>query len=130
MSSIVAPGFKSSELINSLNKSFIDYSPEEKSKLMKQVNGVFQFNIKNKQGEEQVFTIDVKKEGKAMRGKSSTKADVILSLKDEDFINLATGKLNGQKAYMSRKLKIKGNIMLAMKLNTVFQSIRPDVAKL
>ncbi|OBZ86339.1 Oleate-induced peroxisomal protein POX18 [Choanephora cucurbitarum] len=130
MSSIVAPGFKSFELIDSLDKSFNGYSTEEKSKLMKQVNGVFQFNIKNKQGEEQVFTIDVKKEGKAMRGKSSTKADAILSIKDKDFIDLATGKPNGQKVYMSGKLKIKGNIMLAMKLNIVFQSIRPNVAKL
>jgi putative sterol carrier protein len=33
---------------------------------------------------------------------------------DADFVALAEGKLNGQKAYMSGKLKVKGQIMLAM----------------
>ena len=36
----------------------------------------------------------------------------------------------GQKAYMSGKLKVKGQIMLAMKLDSVFKSIKPAGAKL
>ncbi|RCH78975.1 hypothetical protein CU097_003238, partial [Rhizopus azygosporus] len=99
MSDIVVPGFKSSELIAELNKSFENYSPEEKQKLIKQVNGVFQFVIKNNEGKEEVFVVDVKKEGKVSRGKG-VKPDAILTLKDQDFVDLATGKLNGQKAYM------------------------------
>lgn len=124
MSDIVVPGFKSSELIAELNKSFENYSPEEKQKLIKQVNGVFQFVIKNNEGKEEVFVVDVKKEGKVSRGKGA-KPDAILTLKDQDFVDLATGKLNGQKAYMSGKLKIKGQIMLAMKLDTVFKAVKP-----
>jgi putative sterol carrier protein len=38
----------------------------------------------------------------------------LLFRNDEDFVQLAEGKLNGQKAYMSGKLKVKGQIMLAM----------------
>ncbi|KAI8992073.1 SCP2 sterol-binding domain-containing protein [Mycotypha africana] len=125
MSDIVVPGFKSSELIDALNRAFENFTPEEKAKLIKQVNGVFQFVIKNDEGKEEIFTVDVKKEGKVTRGKGSAKADAILSLKDNDFVDLATGKLNGQKAYMSGKLKIKGQIMLAMKLDNVFKSINP-----
>ena len=34
---------------------------------------------------------------------------------------MASGKLNGQKAFMSGKLKSKGNIMLAMKLKDVLK---------
>lgn len=117
MSDIVVPGFKSSELIAELNKAFEGYSAEEKAKLIKQVilyllsekrqglsptggnkkvNGVFQFVIKNSEGKEEIFTVDVKKEGKVVRGKGNVKADAILSLKDEDFVALATGKLNGK----------------------------------
>lgn len=125
MSDIVVPGFKSSELIADLNKAFESFTPEERAKLIKQVNGVFQFVIKNSEGKEEVFTVDVKKEGKVVRGKGNTKADAILTLKDADFVDLATGKLNGQKAYMSGKLKIKGQIMLAMKLDNVFKAVNP-----
>ncbi|KAG2206503.1 SCP2 sterol-binding domain-containing protein [Mucor mucedo] len=125
MSDIVVPGFKSSELIAELNKAFEGFSDEERAKMIKQVNGVFQFVIKNSEGKEEVFTVDVKKEGKVVRGKGSVKADAILSLKDADFVDLATGKLNGQKAYMSGKLKVKGQIMLAMKLDNVFKAVNP-----
>ncbi|KAI9498099.1 SCP2 sterol-binding domain-containing protein [Zychaea mexicana] len=125
MSDIVVPGFASSELIAELAKVFESMGADEKAKLIKQVNGVFQFVIKNSEGKEEIFTIDAKKEGKVSRGKGAVKADAILSLKDQDFVDLATGKLNGQKAYMSGKLKVKGQIMLAMKLDNVFKSIKP-----
>ncbi|ORY98585.1 SCP2 sterol-binding domain-containing protein [Syncephalastrum racemosum] len=124
MSDIVVPGFQSSELIAELSKAFEAFSPEERAKLIKQVNGVFQFVIK-KDGKEETFTVDVKKEGSVVRGKGNVKADAILTLADKDFVDLATGKLNGQKAYMSGKLKIKGQIMLAMKLDNVFKAVNP-----
>ncbi|KAI9246259.1 sterol binding protein [Phascolomyces articulosus] len=128
MSDIIVPGFKSSELIAELAKVFEGMTADEKAKLMKQVNGVFQFVIK-KDGKEEIYTVDAKKEGKVFRGKGA-KADATLTLKDEDFVALASGKLNGQKAYMSGKLKVKGQIMLAMKLDNVFKSIKPAGAKL
>ncbi|KAI8097042.1 sterol binding protein [Halteromyces radiatus] len=129
MSDIIVPGFKGSELIAELNKAFEAYTPEERAKLIKQVNGVFQFVLKAN-GKEEIFTVDVKKEGKVVRGKGNVKADAILTLNDADFVALAEGKLNGQKAYMSGKLKVKGQIMLAMKLDNVFKSIKPAAAKL
>ncbi|KAI8081445.1 SCP2 sterol-binding domain-containing protein [Halteromyces radiatus] len=126
MSDIRVPGFKSSEVIALLDKHFNAYSADEKAALIKKVNGVFQFVIKNAQGKEEVFTIDCKKEGKVVRGKGAVKADAIITIGDQDFVDLADGKLNGQKAYMSGKLKIKGQMMLAMKLDNVFKSIKPE----
>jgi hypothetical protein len=79
MSDIVVPGFKGSELIAELSKAFEAYTPEERAKLIKQVNGVFQFVLKSN-GKEEIFTVDVKKEGKVVRGKGSIKADAILTL--------------------------------------------------
>ncbi|ORX61681.1 sterol-binding-like protein [Hesseltinella vesiculosa] len=130
MSDIIVPGFKSSELIHQLNVVFTAFTEDERQNLVKQVNGVFQFVIINDKKQQEVFTIDCKKNGTVLRGKGDIKADTILNIADQDFIDLAEGRLNGQKAYMSGKLKVKGQIMLAMKLDNVFKSIKQDKAKL
>jgi hypothetical protein len=41
----------------------------------------------------------------------------------DTFIQLADGKLNGQKAFMTGALKVKGNVMLAVGLSS---NSRPD----
>jgi putative sterol carrier protein len=40
---------------------------------------------------------------------------------DTDFVDLATGKLDGTAAFMSGKLKIKGDMGLAMKLQSILR---------
>ena len=72
--------------------------------------------------EELVYTIDLKKEGKAYEGKAKNKADVTINTSDDTFMQMADGQLNGQKAFMSGKLKVKGNIMLATKLDGVLKA--------
>lgn len=78
--------------------------------------------MKPAKGDEKTWTIDLKKKGEVTQGPAKPKADVTISLSDETFQSLADGKLNGQKAFMSGKLKVKGNIMLATKLDTVLKS--------
>jgi putative sterol carrier protein len=43
---------------------------------------------------------------------------------DKDFENLAVGKANAQKLFMSGKLKVKGNVMKATKVEPIFKSIQ------
>ncbi|KAI9348337.1 SCP2 sterol-binding domain-containing protein [Pilaira anomala] len=130
MSDIKVAGFQSSEVFATLKQSVDALSPEAKAKLIKQVNGIFEFVIKNAEGKSETFTVDLKKEGEVVKGKGKNKADAIININDADFVQLASGKLNGQKAYMSGKLKIKGQMMLAMKLDTVFKELAGDKAKL
>lgn len=69
----------------------------EKKTEMKKVNGIFEMKVKNSAGKEGVWTIDVKKEGTVYTGAAKPKADVTISLSDDTFQQLASGKLNGQK---------------------------------
>ena len=82
--------------------------------IAKKANGVFQFNLSKPASE---WVVDCKaatvKPGKA------AKADVTLTLSDADFVAMAAGKLNGMQAFMSGKMKIKGNMALAQKFGAL-----------
>ena len=58
-----------------------------------QTKGVFELNIKNAEGEEQIWTLDLKKEGTVKTGKAG-KADCTIKMDDAVFIEIASGKLN------------------------------------
>jgi len=45
---------------------------------------------------------------------------ITLTASDEDWLKIVSGQLNGQTAFLTGKLKIKGDISLAMKLQSVF----------
>lgn len=77
----------------------------------KKIGGVFQWNISDPKGD---YVIDLK-ELKAYKG-VAPKADVTLTLKESDFLDLMSGKGNGQQMFMSGKIKFKGNMGLVMKL--------------
>uniref|UniRef100_A0A8R1DJL4 Peroxisomal multifunctional enzyme type 2 n=1 Tax=Caenorhabditis japonica TaxID=281687 RepID=A0A8R1DJL4_CAEJA len=52
------------------------------------------------------------------------KANATVTVADNDFVDIAAGKLNAQKAFMSGKLKVKGNVMLLQKLQTVLEKAK------
>ncbi|KAG6833381.1 hypothetical protein H0H87_007998 [Tephrocybe sp. NHM501043] len=124
MSDIKVPGFKASELISGLHNAFGTYSDTEKKALIKKTNGIFELQVANDAKETATWTIDLKKEGTVYKGSAKPKADVTIILSDDTLTDLASGKLNGQKAFMTGKLKTKGNIMLATKLDGVLKSAK------
>merc|ERR1712010_169289 len=81
--------------------------------MVKKVKGIFAFDIGG-----DVFTADLKKEGKLHKGKVG-KPDCTLIMSEEVFIELFTGKINAQKGFMQGKYKIKGNIMASQKLSAL-----------
>ncbi|KAF9649258.1 sterol-binding-like protein [Thelephora ganbajun] len=124
MSDLKQAGFQSGDIFSQLNNALQSFNDEEKKSLQKKTNAIFELQIKNKEGIEATWTIDVKNEPKVYKGAADTKPGVTLIMGDETFQALAEGKLDGQKAFMSGKLKTKGNMMLATKLDGVLKSTK------
>ena len=55
---------------------------------------------------------------------------VTLSLSDDDFGKLVTGKANAQRLFMGGKLKVKGDVMKATKLDPILKKAQAVKAKL
>nr|AGC26171.1 17beta-HSD4 [Azumapecten farreri] len=92
--------------------------------MVKKVNSVFQFNITKGGKTAAVWTTDMKTPGGAIyKGEPKQgKADCTLTISDDNFGDMVTGKLNGQDAFMKGLLKIQGNLMLAQKLGELFRT--------
>ncbi|KFV71158.1 Peroxisomal multifunctional enzyme type 2, partial [Dryobates pubescens] len=97
------------------------------SELVKKVNAVFQWDITKDGKTAMQWTIDLKNgSGAVYQGPARNSADTTFTLSDEDFMDVVQQKTNPQKAFFSGKLKVKGNIMLSQKLETILK----DYAKL
>ncbi|KAK4770992.1 hypothetical protein SAY87_031524 [Trapa incisa] len=85
--------------------------------LTKKIGLVYQINIAPKKigFDEVVYIVDLKK-GQLTKGPCEEgKPDATFSFKDEDFIKVATGKMNPQIAFMRGAMKIKGSLSAAQK---------------
>lgn len=92
--------------------------------MAKKIKSVFLFDILKDGKSAAKWTVDMKSgDGEIYRSEpKKQKADCTMIIDDGDMVKMATGKLNGQQAFLSGKLKIKGNIMLAQKLGALFDS--------
>ena len=80
-------------------------------------NGTFTFDIKGDTGGQWSVTID----GQDLSVDDGMKdgAEFSIEMKDDNFLKLMNGELNGQQAFMNGLLKFKGNMGTAMKLGGV-----------
>ena len=51
-------------------------------------------------------------------------ADVTLTMQDDDLIALLKGELNGMQAFMTGKLQLEGDMMLAQRMSSFFDRSR------
>ena len=63
-----------------------------------QTNAIFELQIKNKEGVEATWTIDVKNEPQVYKGAANPKSDVTLIMTDETFQALAGGKVGRRRS--------------------------------
>ncbi|QDG54416.1 SCP2 sterol-binding domain-containing protein [Persicimonas caeni] len=88
----------------------------EGNEKIQSINSVYQFNITGDDGGS--WTVDFTKDGDYVSEGESDDADVTIEMKDSDFVDMWEGKLPGPQAFMMGKIKIQGDMGLAMKLQT------------
>ncbi|NXK47823.1 HSDL2 protein, partial [Chauna torquata] len=89
---------------------------------VRSTQGVFQFELSGDEGG--TWYIDLKTNGgSAGFGKPPVTADVVMSMSSGDFVKMFTGKLKPTMAFMSGKLRIKGNMALAIKLEKMLTQL-------
>jgi F420-dependent oxidoreductase-like protein len=81
------------------------------------IGASFQFNLTGEQGGSWVANL---KDAADVRAGTIDGADCTITMRDADFVALATGELNPMAAFSSGKLKLQGNPMTAMKLQGLF----------
>ncbi|KAJ3153420.1 hypothetical protein HDU86_005250 [Geranomyces michiganensis] len=123
--SVDVPGFQSSAVFSEIKAGIDAADQAKKDATVKKAKAVFQFDVKNASGNVQTWTLDLKNNLGVSPAAPATKPDIVISISDKDFVDLASGKLNGQKAFMGGKLKIKGNMMLATKLDAILKDLKP-----
>uniref|UniRef100_A0A671UVZ2 Hydroxysteroid (17-beta) dehydrogenase 4 n=1 Tax=Sparus aurata TaxID=8175 RepID=A0A671UVZ2_SPAAU len=111
-------GLQSELVFAEISRRIKDLGPE----LVKKVNAVFGWEITKDGKNVAEWTIDLKNgSGSLHQGPYSGKADVTITVSDENFMEVVQGKLNPQKAFFSGKLKVRGNIMLSQKLEVILK---------
>jgi len=119
--SVKDDSFPSSATFEAINQSLADES--ERKAAIKNGNGIYGFALTNAEGKKQSWYLDLKGKGQVFRGDGPEggKVDVTLVLSDTDFSSLVAGKANAQRLFMSGKLKIKGNVMKATKIEPILR---------
>ncbi|GAM17502.1 hypothetical protein SAMD00019534_006770 [Acytostelium subglobosum LB1] len=114
--SVVVAGYKASNVFETIQKTIGSNGAE----LVKKINGVYFIKV-TQGGKSQTWTINLKTGNGAISIGEVGKQDVTITAADEDFVDIMTGKLNAQTAFMKGKLKINGNMGLATKLGNIMQ---------
>ena len=84
------------------------------------VNATIQYEISGDQGGTWCATI---KDGQCtVTSGAATSPTLTLGMTSQDWLDMVGGKLSGQMAFMSGKLKLKGDMGLAMKIGSIFQA--------
>ncbi|XP_043830427.1 hydroxysteroid dehydrogenase-like protein 2 isoform X2 [Dromiciops gliroides] len=93
---------------------FVDENPEMVTK-----------EVEKQQGEDGgTWYLDLKNNGgNAGSGQPSEPVDVVMTMTTSDFVKMFSGKLKPTMAFMSGKLKIKGNMALAIKLEKLMNQM-------
>ena len=83
------------------------------------VTAVFQWDISGPQGGR--WYVRIKDATCEVQPGDAEAPNITISIADENFVRLLTGRLDGTMAFMTGKLKIKGDMGLATKLPQLFQ---------
>jgi len=81
------------------------------------LNAVYQFRV----GEESYNVAFTEGNAAVSKGEASAPSCTV-TMAEPDFLDLVSGKLNGQMAFMTGKLKVAGDFGLALKLESLLKA--------
>lgn len=82
------------------------------------VNAVIQYDITGEGGG--TWHVTIKDGTCAVAAAAATNPNLTLTMSGQDWLDMLAGKVSGQMAFMSGKLKLKGDMGLAMKIGGMF----------
>ena len=108
------------EPVTSVKDVFEKHIPaklQAKPDVVGKINAIYQFNIGGPGGG--TWSVDCTQPGGKVQPGTSANAKCTVAATDQNFLDIVNGKLNPQMAFMSGKLKIQGDMGLAMKLQQI-----------
>ncbi len=85
----------------------------------KGMNSVIQFNLSGDGGGN--YHVIIKDGACSVVEGAHASPNMTMTMAAQDYVDMISGKLNGQMAFMSGKLKIAGDMGLAMKMQSLFK---------
>lgn len=101
------------EHLNNLNAKMESVDKDK----IKGMNAIYQFDLSGDSGGD--FHINVADGEATVAEGASDNANITITMAADDFASLLEGKLNATSAFMAGKLKVKGDMSLAMKLQSL-----------
>jgi len=83
------------------------------------IKAVFQFDISG--ADPGTYSVGIADGKAAVNEGTSSSPDIAITMASNDFADMVEGKLDGMTAFMGGKLKVKGDPMLAMQLQSLLK---------
>jgi putative sterol carrier protein len=84
----------------------------------KGLNAIYQFDLSGDGGGK--WHVIVNNEQMEVKEGAHASPSITISMTAQDYVDMSTGKLNGQVAFMSGKLRIAGDMGLALRMQGLF----------
>ncbi len=89
-----------------------------KPEAAKGLNAVYQFDLSGDGGGK--WHVVIKDQKCEVHEGAHPSANITISMTAQDYLDLVSGKLNGQVAFMSGRLRIAGDMGLALRMQSLF----------
>ena len=106
--------------VTSVKEIFEKHIPakfQAKPDVVQKINAIYQFNITGPGGGS--WSVDCTQPGGKVQAGTAPSPKCTVAAVDNDFLAIVNGKLNAQMAFMSGKLRIQGDMGLALKLQQI-----------
>ena len=81
------------------------------------MNAVYQFQVGDK-----TYSVSMKDGKSSVAPAAASEPNCTVTMAETDFLEMITGRLNGQMAFMTGKLKVAGDMGLALKLESFLKA--------